>query len=1405
MKPTGAHHNKPSNPTGDENAGLPPRAAAGGGATASTGGKKKNVCNGSKNCTDFHCPRITNGQGHNNGYKLPTVCWYMNKFGKCYKCDKKPSGNCDNYYGCPILECPLSHDPKRKLPTDPQVSSQAPPVQGNGDSSQAQLVQGNDFPSLERSVGETSAAPVVPMNPIGVWATKHAVSSDLSGLITEILNCFEDGVFASLKSALNKQFEQCNSLEDLLLAVKLVMNSLEKICSLLPQNNPEDPEDLDRLDSLKDEFNEILRDVMNDLGCQDMPSFPEGCDDVFDKIEYFASTFDGLTRFLETQSTPLPEAQSLPVPVPPATKLENSSVSMVERIRVAATSISEMMKQLPLLKQGDFQKCLGFLALDNVTSVPLGLIEKLVEFAENVYSKIMEQIRIEEEANKQAIRASLFDPKSFQVETSITEFKLLAMAYMFAISFMVGSNMSTLSHIVDKSPESAALIHKDLNGFFAHLVRAIYRKLIRSDSEATAFQHAVLNPSDSEVPETITDVFATATTWFCLSQKSSEGSVYESLSIFSSWNEKSQLLTPAFLQFLYSYVGTRGETQNVQVSKLADNAFIVIMKYFGIHMVPSEKGFGKRFLLSYKNEGTTHKIDVSTLVCDYVFRLLCMSKVFMDTGKQSYVCFGNCGIEGSISHLFDLVGNELTNDSFGEYRPFKAATRVSKEQPEHVPNVSNPSLISKVLSMHESESTKSEVDKRVTVLKHFLDKSIEKHIKSCYPKSTEQKDFHSKMLEVQRTFLPQCTDTESMERFFLFLSNSKSDPMTKLLKMGSELLTDESLKKDICRGFNFLNPQNVGEFEKTFIKTILQYSSVITDNAELDKCVGDAVLNFSEVLKFIASSGVTLIEVLHVCDMFKDLYNSNKSRKSQKMVFFNFFIAAFMVAASKKWNLTFQTMYTSLVTCLSETTYIKPTDQFKTIRGAVEMIRLTGFSFKTCIRNPNCELFCKEASIRGSVENPTNLANFQRLVGLVVPIVMISDIMFKQDRHCLLDGMSMSLSDCVDRVAMLLLTNTNREQLFSLFGFMKPTVIEVSENPVWYSFSKESPSSRFKRPVDKRFFEEAVVSSMSNSIKGHAISNYFQTWAKYREENGSDMDKVLTPEDLKTLRSEFRKNAELDTFFEILIHSGLISHSLVEELKKNPNLYRTTKRGYVVLDIVLISNAIVSANNGFSPEFYEDVLRIVHSALYPNIKDMNTVRSMVRDMVNIQKAQRRTEQGQAPLKEETEVGFSMCIAMFGDDNEPEPENEYEPEPTVEELEDNFVKMLPQDISKLVESRLKANPVVFTCGDVRDFFTEHQSSSLPQSLSKYFTQEITDLLSAFDNSFSEAMNYFINIQTYIETFFPDPDEEGDEEKVNFAEFRETVLDEKTEPSKAFNRYVEAAINEATESIRSYTSQ
>ena len=1369
--------------TGDQNAGLSSSAAAGGVAKASNRAQK--ICDKGVDCPGFHCRKA-----HPKDRKKPEKC----NFGKkCFLCNPElKRRNCSNYQGCPVPDCELNHDPKRQLPTVPQVSSQAPPVQGDDDSSQVPPIQCDsqsveNFPSLGVSV--------VQMNPTGVWATKPAVSLNLSEFIDGILNCLDENVFGSLKPVLQKQLVRCETLDDLLLMGDLVNNFLGKICSLLQDDNP------GGLDSLESQFINLLPVVMTELGCEGhMPSFPEEIDDVFDKIRYFASAFDALTLFLETQRTPLPKAQSLPVPVHPATKLGSSSVSMVERFRVAASTISEMMKQLPFDKQADFNKCLLMLALDDITSASPELVETMVSFAKNAYSKIMNQIRIEEEAKKQALRASLFDPESFKVETSITESRLLAMAYMFAISFMVGSNMKTFSDIVDKSPESAALIHKDLKGFFDHLVRAIYRKLIRSDSEVTAFQEAVLNPSGSEVPETITDVFATATSWFCLSQKSSEGSVIEALKIFSSWNDRSQLLTPAFLKFLYSYVGTRGQTQMVQFSKLVDNYFVVIMKYFGIHMVASEKGFGYDFILSYKNEGNTHEINVSALVCHYVFQLLCMSKVFMDTGKQSCVRFGNCGIDGSISHLFDSVGQDLI-DGFGGYQPFKAPTKMSKPHPEFIPNVFNPSLISRVSNIHKSEHTDPSVDNRVKVLMHFLKESIDKHIRSCYEKKTEQKYFQLKMKEVESMFLPPCVDTESMERFLLVISTCKSDPMKKLLKMGTELLTDDSLKKDICRGFNFLEPQNVGEFERFLLKTILDYSSNINDNAKLDECVGNAVRDFSEILQFIASSGVTLAEVLHACDMFKELYNYNKSLRNTKMVFFNFFITAFMVAASKKWNLTFQTMYTSLVTCLSETTYIKPTEEFKTIKGGVDMLRLTGFTFERCLRKKHCELFCKEAFIRGSVENPTNLENFRRLVQIGVPIIMISDLMFKQDPTSLPDGMSISISDCLDRVTMLLLTTTNRDELFSLFGFMKPTVIEVSEIPVWYSF-KDSPKSRLNMHVDKRHFEEEVVISMSNSIKGHAISRYFQSWTKYLEENRSDIDKVLNKEDLKTLRIDFRKNAKLDTFFEILIHSGLISHSLVEKLKQDPNLYRTTKRGNVVLDIVLIANAIVSDNNGFSPEFYEDLMRIVHSALYPNIKDMDTVRKMVREMVNIQKSQRMREQGQAPVKEETDTAaFSMCIAMFGDHDEPEPEPENEP--TVEELKGEFVKMLPENTSELVNSRLGANPIVFTCKNVRGFFTNRpysgaQDDPLPPPLSKYFTTELRELISAFDDSFSDVMNYFLNIQTYVETFFPDEEEKG----IDFAEFRAAVLDETTELSKAFNRYVEASINEATESIKSY---
>lgn len=1398
MKPTGAHHNKSGNPEGNSNpsskegksARRPPPVATGGGAMAST--EAKEGCSYGNRCTDMHC-QISDEQ-HGVGFKRPKTCWRIKQGHNCSKCNtkKEPNQRCQFGANCRYMgtTCTKVHPE----PVNVSETSPVQPVQAQLANESGTPLSYENFPSLEPE--EKLVAPVV-QTPIGFWTNKTVepdVSLNLSGPISCILNCFDSGVFASLKLVLNEQLELCQNLEDLLIMGGIVLTSLDKVNPFITDINEYEQE------KLEEKFNELLQTIMKELGCEEsMPCFPEG-NDVCENLSYFATAFDSLNEFLKnTQKTPLPESQSFSVPVP-ATKAESSSAPMFEKIRVAVTFISEMMKGLPLNKQGDLQRCLAFLNISDKSSCPPELVEQMLKFAKNAYDKIIDHIRIEEEARMHDIRESLLNPKHFEVNASMSESMLLAMSYMFAISFTVGSNMGIFDEIVSKNEELRSFVDNDQKGYFDQLVRAIYRKLIRSDSDASNFQNAVLTPCASEVPETIRNVFETATAWFILSQKSSEGSVYESLSIFSSWNDQSQLLTPAFLDFLYSYIKTRGDTQSIQISKTVDNHFIVIMKYFGIRMVASEKGFGKKFLLSYKLEGTTHEIDVSSLVCEYVFKLLCMSKVFVDNGKTNCVRLGNCGIGTSISQLFDLVGKDLI-DSFGEYRPFKAATRDFKEQHEHIPSVYAPSLVSKVKS--KSDLTKQDgVHERVMVLKYFFDKSIVQCINSSYDKKTEKKEFEMKLIEVEKTFLPTCQETEIMERFFLFLSTLKSDPMTKLMKMGVEILTDKSVKKDISIGFAFLDKQDVGEFQKLLLKIILQYSSNITDDAKLDECVGNAVSDFSEVLQFIASSGVTLIEVLHVCDMFKDLYNSNKSNKSGKMVFFNFFLAAFMVAASKKWNLTFQTMYTSMVTSLVDTTYVKPTDQFnKQVTAGIAMMRLTGFNFNNCLQEPHCQLFCKEASNRGSIDNPSNLANFQRLLKLVCPFVMISDLMFKQQPETLPEGMSMSLSNCLDRVAMLLLTSSNREQLFDLFGLMKPTLDSVPKENVKYRFSTESPNSRFNvSRKDSRIFEEQVVSSMLKSIKANTVSNYFSKWNRYCDQYGKDMKLALDAEDMKTLRKNFRMDSEMKTFFEFLITSGLATNAVCESLKNNPNLYTFTKRGNRVLNICEIATTIVAQNNGFSLEFYEDVLKMIHSALYPNFNDATLVRQMVREMVEFQKSQRRKDQGQAPVVEqETGSGMSMFAAMFGDDTEPEPETEAEL--TVEYFKNCFLEMLPKDISEKVDSRLGASPVVFTCGDVRGFFTNRQSSdadveTLPPSLSKYYTREFQDLISALN--FLDVMKFFSDIQAYIDTFFSDDEEEG----INLADFRADVLNTSSDLSKAFNRYVEAAINEATESIQIY---
>ena len=512
-----------------------------------------------------------------------------------------------------------------------------------------------------------------------------------------------------------------------------------------------------------------------------------------------------------------------------------------------------------------------------------------------------------------------------------------------------------------------------------------------------------------------------------------------------------------------------------------------------------------------------------------------------------------------------------------------------------------------------------------------------------------------------------------------------------------------------------------------------------------------------------------------------------------KMVFFNFFLTSIMVAASKKWNLTFQTMYTCLITSLMPNNVLKETKDFKeNIRAGVNLIRLTGFQFATCERDAHCDLFCKEACANVT-PNSANLESFKKLIDLVCPVTAFSDVMFKQDRSSL--SASMSISDCFDRVSMFLLTTHNRDGLFDLFKLTKPTVETVSVKPIWYNCPSDSANSRSKMGPNKIHFETTVLDSMRTSVKWDAISKYFLKWNAYLDKNRHDITTALSPDHMKQLRIEFRKNSEMETFFNILINSGLSTEQLIKQLRENPNLYTPNKRGTYVLNIIDIAKSVVAENNGFSLQFYEDILRMIHSALYPNFDEITAVRQMVRDMVAIQMAARRKEQGQAPVEEE-HGGFSMCDAMFGGESQAE----FQPETECMEecLKDVFLGMVPLDKLDLVRTRIDSNPVVFICDDMKTVFGLHykKPETLPESLLKYFTESIKALIDNF--GVQATMTYFSDFRRYIETFFDDDEDDG----IDLSEFRNEVLDESSELSKAFKNYVTAAITEAMTSVENF---
>jgi len=419
MNPTGAHRNKSGNPkgnpnsssTGDKSARRPPPAAVGGGAMASTG--VEGGCKFGIKCTNMHC-EFTDDQ-HRHGFKRAETCWKKTLGQHCNKCNpKEHNDNCQFGANCKYKNTTCTKVHPAPVPDSQNSAVQPVQVQPKNGTTTAREEQ---FPSL----GGNQSAPVVVR---GDWTGKN---EDLSSGISAILALFPDENFVHLKESLEEKLRSFQTRNELLGFCKTLKDALARIEGL-----DFDSEELETL--FKDPHSQFMTSC---FGEGTMPVFqPEV--EVFDRIMVFLDIKENLQKMVEKLE--LSQVSECP---------PKSGTSITEQIRFAISSIMDMMKQLPPLKQGDFQKSVGFLGVNDVLSVPPELVQNILAFATSSYNKIMDQIRIEEEERKNRVRLSLLDPKQFEVETTMTESKLMAMAYMFAISFMMGSNMMFFRNFVE--------------------------------------------------------------------------------------------------------------------------------------------------------------------------------------------------------------------------------------------------------------------------------------------------------------------------------------------------------------------------------------------------------------------------------------------------------------------------------------------------------------------------------------------------------------------------------------------------------------------------------------------------------------------------------------------------------------------------------------------------------------------------------------------------------------------------------------------------------------------------------------------------------------------------------------------------------------------------------------------
>ena len=775
------------NPTGNHKQQGPSKevpkitlSTEGGANKSSTGEKKeKRVCTGHVGCNNFHCPRLTNGEGHKKGYVRRKTCWFVDNGKHCFICSKAAGGasgskssdyteerNCKDGAKCGRLGCTFKH---------PEQTSDSSPVE------QPQSLE-EAFPSFGNAV--------VPSVALSGWANAVGGSAagkpelDFSNAIASVLDCFPEEVFGLQKPVLEERLKACKTARELIDVSTLIKLAFTEFISVA--NNPDAILDDGLLMALFDPFMKTV------FVSEDFPVLPNDAIEsilvVSTACEKFIPIFDAIkTTFSVVDEPSADEFEGF---------MDDKRIPDVTQLWYVIRQLEPIGKQISdidVLLAGPVNTMIAMLSsiagsnISATTWCSSALLKGVLISAKKLLEQVKEQ-QLEKENKEQKRLYNLFmnpTPKKLDPQANFC-------AYLYAISFQFGNEQVCVDFRDGLDEHDKALFDKNLGKFFKCLVEQIYKHLVQKpELTKTAF--------DGKDSKFLSGILTAALESMTIELSQDSNGILNFLKEFKL--EKDNLLSPTFVEFLYLNHTFSGNEGNQAMSKLLNWYMTTLKQYLKLEIV-----VGDNFTISVlvrdsvadeKGEMKVSKINVSGIVMDFLFKLVCYAEVCRQ--KNLRFPFGNISNENSLAKNFNITGKTVSS-SFQRYQ------KRTNDTPEQLPNPYDPAF-------KENAKLKSNED----VVKYFLDKLLTKL------RDELDSSFHSELTKIEASFSPPNGDLVAFNKILALFACKENASFAVILK-GIQILLRKS-------DFNFLLALLKEDFsaareiaEKTQEKFLIEHS-----------------------------------------------------------------------------------------------------------------------------------------------------------------------------------------------------------------------------------------------------------------------------------------------------------------------------------------------------------------------------------------------------------------------------------------------------------------------------------------------------------------------------------------------------------------------------------------------------